>query len=729
MKKTNALRGTNPHFRIFHYGLIATLSACLLLLSLSSYGQVIRNYIQNNNVKNYAIEERPTTSGNEFVMAGTIFDNNIPANPRAAQGKGIHFMRVDAIGKTILYTGGIPNYIVSRRYNFPSYQDVRCVDIVPYTKDESIIIVQARLVTDPNNFLVNKDVILVVVVDNNTGLIISSNQLSNPNYNWSYDNIYATHAIYHKDNTNNNYYLYICGYDGIETQYPNYPEYTPQNGPSCFDKRILVLKYDINSPTPAVVANNTWDYPWPTCTTDQTYPYLYDFDMAMRLVPINDGSGDIYVTGSTNSDFAYETRPPFPVLIPSYGSATLSLRIEESNCNTVAIRPFIEHLWYNPNGHHETFEHGYGAFEDNTGNGLYVFSNQFSPLGQLGYGMSNFGPRIRMTYIDKATLNFNTFPDIHRFCWGPIDYDWGTQVLPSPNGSNKLYLAGLQYGWVANNCGSPAAPSLTPNWLNNVNPFLAELEPSWTVGTPNTIGLTSTNFWKTYFTMNGTGYYENLGGGLSNIAWATEFVATSAPLTGPVFTSPGWNPNVNAGAGGLNHKFTRTDANGDLPITGTSCDNSYMNCPPSNTYTIDIADAWFFHQHVEDVQNITVNSIQYEDPLFFISYDPYCTEPGFTPMYKSTGIASIENSNFSFSVYPNPVKDFINIKVDGSIINETVKVELISITGQQVAELYNGIASKLNTQQLPVNNVTSGVYMIKISSNSQSLHTEKIIIK
>ena len=730
---TALLSGIKPHAQNFRHYTAATITLLLTLLSVTTFGQVIRNYMQNNNVKNYAIEERPGTSGNQFVMAGTIFDNNIPSDPNAAVGRGIHFMRVDGQGKTMLYAG-TPSYIVSMRYNFNAYTDVRCVDIVPNTNKQSIIIAQARHVVDPSNFLVNKDVVLVLRVDNESGTLLSTTELSYPGGTWMYDNIYATHAIVHKDNNNSQNYLYICGYDAIETSYPNYPEYTPHAGPSCFDKRILVMKYDLTTNT--VVCSRTWDYPWPTCSVNPpSFPYIWDFDIAMRLIPMSDGTGDIYVTGSTNSDYAYDYRyPPVSMMIPASGAATLSLRIDETNVgpnglNTVAVRPFIEHIYPNLGDHYETYEHGFGAFEDNTGNGLYVFSNRFAPGSANGYGMTNYGPTIKMTYINKATLGFNPYPDMHRMMWGAIDYDWGTQVIPSANGGNKLYLTGLQFGWDATACGSPTSPSLTPNWLNNTNPFYAELEPSWTPGSPSTIGLTSTNFWKVFFTMNGTGYFNSLGGGFSNPYWATESAANSATTTGPVFTSPSWNPNANI-SGGLNHKFNRTDANGNLPITSTQCDNAYMNCAHTYVTPIDITDAWVFNTHVEDQPTVNTMAIAKEEVFYPISYDPYCNEPGFTPMYKTTGVSSANNADFHFDVYPNPAKDYVFVTLNGSIADENIKIELTNILGQQVAELYNGKASAINDNpKLSLGNTAKGTYILKISSKGKTLYTNKLIVQ
>ena len=75
-------------------------------------------------------------------------------------------------------------------------------------------------------------------------------------------------------------------------------------------------------------------------------------------------------------------------------------------------------------------------------------------------------------------------------------------MLPSFNGSNVAYLAGLQNGWAYFTSCDPINGN-NPSSTGNENAFLSEIAPSWT-GTPK-IASANINFWKTYFTQNGTG--------------------------------------------------------------------------------------------------------------------------------------------------------------------------------------------------------------------------------
>src|SRR5690606_19603515 len=117
----------------------------------------------------------------------------------------------------------------------------------------------------------------------------------------------------------------------------------------------------------------------------------YDFDMALRMIPINMGSGDpdIYVTGSCNS--AYNG---------IYGSATLSLIIDRNTLTTIYNNPFIE-LY----GEGERpYEYGIDAFQSD--DGIYVVSNNFLPFPNLGYGFNVDARRTSITYVDNS---LNTF--------------------------------------------------------------------------------------------------------------------------------------------------------------------------------------------------------------------------------------------------------------------------------------------------------------------------------
>lgn len=88
------------------------------------------------------------------------------------------------------------------------------------------------------------------------------------------------------------------------------------------------------------------------------------------------------------------------------------------------------------------------------------------------------------------------------------------------------------------------------------------------------------------------------------------------------------------------------------------------------------------------------------------------------------GVNSPANTNVAVSVatYPNPVSDYLNVKVTGSEENQ---VRIIDVLGNVV---YDG---KMNaSKKIDVNNLNNGVYIIKVSNaNGKELQSKKLIIR
>lgn len=79
----------------------------------------------------------------------------------------------------------------------------------------------------------------------------------------------------------------------------------------------------------------------------------------------------------------------------------------------------------------------------------------------------------------------------------------------------------------------------------------------------------------------------------------------------------------------------------------------------------------------------------------------------------AVGNASIKNKEIN--VYPNPVKDILNIKSD----SEISKVEVFSLEGKKLKES--------NQNKIDVSQLTSGVYIIKTTDNKGNIQTNKFI--
>lgn len=72
----------------------------------------------------------------------------------------------------------------------------------------------------------------------------------------------------------------------------------------------------------------------------------------------------------------------------------------------------------------------------------------------------------------------------------------------------------------------------------------------------------------------------------------------------------------------------------------------------------------------------------------------------------------------SVSMYPNPANDFVNIQIEG-----VAKVEIYSLLGQKVLD------QNINdTEMISISNLNSGVYLVKISQNGNTV-TKRLIVK
>ncbi|MEG2070210.1 MAG: T9SS type A sorting domain-containing protein, partial [Bacteroidales bacterium] len=91
--------------------------------------------------------------------------------------------------------------------------------------------------------------------------------------------------------------------------------------------------------------------------------------------------------------------------------------------------------------------------------------------------------------------------------------------------------------------------------------------------------------------------------------------------------------------------------------------------------------------------------------------------------YNSVGIEKV-NPMVTYSVYPNPASDFVNIKIESSETdNQNIIYELFDIYGRKIT---NGlICDDLTT--LPMGSYASGVYLLKISEKGRLYNTTKII--
>lgn len=103
------------------------------------------------------------------------------------------------------------------------------------------------------------------------------------------------------------------------------------------------------------------------------------------------------------------------------------------------------------------------------------------------------------------------------------------------------------------------------------------------------------------------------------------------------------------------------------------------------------------------------------------------TDNGY-PALTCTGTPSVGEveSGIEVSIYPNPVKDMLNIEIDG-LSSSDATIKIISVQGQII---FNEIVSNANgkKQTIDVSSFAHGIYLLEVRDNN-SIITERIIIQ
>ncbi|WP_298511142.1 T9SS type A sorting domain-containing protein [uncultured Kordia sp.] len=139
----------------------------------------------------------------------------------------------------------------------------------------------------------------------------------------------------------------------------------------------------------------------------------------------------------------------------------------------------------------------------------------------------------------------------------------------------------------------------------------------------------------------------------------------------------------------------------------------------TGTYTITAADAWEEVSFNKPITN-TFNQIQYRLKVRSASNALTGDVVMFDNVTASFTYTTLSNASFesapSFTMYPNPVKNELFIYSENNIKT----IEIFNITGQRVINTTNN--SSINTSSL-----RTGMYMVKITTNSGGVSVKKLI--
>ena len=118
---------------------------------------------------------------------------------------------------------------------------------------------------------------------------------------------------------------------------------------------------------------------------------------------------------------------------------------------------------------------------------------------------------------------------------------------------------------------------------------------------------------------------------------------------------------------------------------------------------------------------------------------PYVVGPNFYGVYQNRKVTSVNEpitiytsteklpsvEEMDIAVFPNPASDLVAVQINGMIVKEDMKVELLDVTGKKLKE--TTIHQGQTVAYFDVQTLYNGVYLINIS-NERSTTTRKITI-
>ncbi|MBX9850771.1 MAG: T9SS type A sorting domain-containing protein [Cytophagaceae bacterium] len=156
-----------------------------------------------------------------------------------------------------------------------------------------------------------------------------------------------------------------------------------------------------------------------------------------------------------------------------------------------------------------------------------------------------------------------------------------------------------------------------------------------------------------------------------------------------------------------------------LLITSETIDSTFNsgNVFQNRSVSIDTNYYWISEDRKPYLLVLSKNVIDNGTPTIFAQYFSDPTWP--------TGIK--DQQNIYVNVYPNPADNFIRIDIQEEYFNSLSEPQLI-LLDQQGKEVYSEKISSANTF-ISRNNLPSGIYFYKISSDKENISSGKISVK
>ncbi len=94
----------------------------------------------------------------------------------------------------------------------------------------------------------------------------------------------------------------------------------------------------------------------------------------------------------------------------------------------------------------------------------------------------------------------------------------------------------------------------------------------------------------------------------------------------------------------------------------------------------------------------------------------------------STAISDIANNNFNINIYPNPTTDYVSISMNTEN-SSNINISIYDITGKEIIKSSEGNINGTKIINIPLNELSSGNYIIRISIDNEPIAIKKLVIK
>lgn len=136
-------------------------------------------------------------------------------------------------------------------------------------------------------------------------------------------------------------------------------------------------------------------------------------------------------------------------------------------------------------------------------------------------------------------------------------------------------------------------------------------------------------------------------------------------------------------------------------------------------YSVADSTAFFEHSRNNDIYKLVFTKFE-GSSTGKIVFDKTAVSPSGIPVAKP-GLAEV-------SVYPNPVKDQLNI-VLGDEIHGTVHISVFDLTGRQIFSAKQEVSDNILSLRLPESTVCSGLHLLKIETGRGIFTSKFLVIK